>query len=106
MAKDTKDTAIYIAYEESEAADFSLPEKNLLRAILLGAMHDLKKSGEPAKRAQEYFLSSEEDYIFSFRAVCSYLELDERRILKVAGLLGSSFRGSRSEETLKIPPPD
>jgi hypothetical protein len=106
MAKDVGETAIYIAYEENEAADFSRPEKNLLRAILLGAMHDLRKCGEPAKKAQEYFLSHEDDYVFSFRSVCSYLELDEKRVLQVAGLLDAPCRRGEVEESAKGPASD
>lgn len=89
--KDDKNTAIYIAYEEGEPYDTALPEKNLLRAILLTAMADLKKPGEPSRRAVEYFLSADEEYIFSFNSVCNYLDLDPDKILVVTGLRRSCF---------------
>jgi len=87
MAADKKNTAIYVAYEDRKPKDSALPEKNLLRAVLLTAMNDLKRNGETAQKAMEYFLSPEEDYIFSFRSVCNYLDIDAKRILRVTGLL-------------------
>ena len=86
MAKDLKDTAIYVAYEESEPLDSALAERNLLRAILLNALHDLRKNGDQAKKAIEYFLNPEDDYIFSFKSVCNHLDLDGHRVLQVIGL--------------------
>ncbi len=86
MLKEDKNTAIYIAFEECEPHDTALPEKNLLRAILLTAMADLKKPGEPSRRAVEYFLNADESYIFSFHSICTFLDLDPNRILLVTGL--------------------
>lgn len=86
MAKEDKNTAIYIAYEDYEPRDPTVPEKNLLRAILVTAMADLKKPGEPGRRATEYFLSEEEDYIFSFVSVCNFLNVDPERIRMVTGV--------------------
>lgn len=90
MVKDEKNTAIYIAYDEIEAYDTALPEKNLLRAILLTAMSDLRKPGEPSRKATEYFLNADEEYIFSFNSVCNLLDIDPERILMVTGLRKSS----------------
>lgn len=86
MLKDRKDTAIHIAYDEYEPFDASVPEKNLLRAVLLTAMSDLGKPGEAGRKAQEYFLSPEEDYVFSFQSVCNYLSIDPSTILVITGL--------------------
>ena len=86
MTKDKKNTAIYIAYDDFEPLDISLPEKNLLKAILLTAMSDLKKQGAVGRKAMEYFLNPDEEYLFSFRSVCSFLEIDPNRILRVIGL--------------------
>ncbi len=86
MPRDLKDTAIFVANEESEPYDPAWPEKSLLRAILVTAMNDVKKSGDVKKQATEFFLSPEEDYIFSFRAICDYLNVDAERILVITGL--------------------
>ncbi len=86
MAREEKNTAIFVAYEEEGEPDCSVPEKNLLLAVLLNAVNDLRKDGACAARALEYFLSPEEDYLFSFRSVCNYLNIDHRRVLRAAGL--------------------
>ena len=86
MARDDNNTAIYIAFEDHDPNDPALPEKNLLRAILLTAMSDLKKEGDSCRKATEYFLSTEEDYIFSFRSVCNFLDIDAEQVLVVTGL--------------------
>ncbi|MEZ4754713.1 MAG: hypothetical protein R3A13_10475 [Bdellovibrionota bacterium] len=86
MTNNDKDTAIYEAYDGEEPFDFVIPEKNLLRAILTTAMNDLKKSGEVKAKATEYFLDTDEDYIFSFRSVCDFLSVDPNRILIATGL--------------------
>ena len=86
MARQERDTAIYTAHDDCEPFDPSTPEKSLLRAILITAMADLKKSGDVARKAREYFLSAEEDYIFSFKSVCDYLNVDPKKVLMIAGL--------------------
>ncbi|RMG43617.1 MAG: hypothetical protein D6719_03515 [Candidatus Dadabacteria bacterium] len=91
MPRDKKDTAIFTAYEEEGPFDSSVPEKNLLKAILLSAIADLKKTGETRKKATEFFLSEEDDYIFSFKSICSYLNVDPEIILMVAGLRGNPY---------------
>jgi len=95
MAKERKNTAIYEAYDENEPFDAALPEKNLLRAILLTAMNDLTKPGDPARKATEFFLNKSEDYIFSFRSICNHLDIDPRTILIVTGLRSLGKRTSQ-----------
>ncbi len=86
MFKDKKNTAIYIAYEDNKPVDLAFPEKNLLRAILLLAMSDVKKYGDVGRQAKEFFLNDEDDYIFSFNAICNHLEVDEVSVLATVGL--------------------
>lgn len=86
MKKDDRETAIHIAYEDVEPFDYSQPEKNLLKALILNALSDLRRPGEPNRRAMEYFLSPEEDYLFSFRSVCTFLDVDPDKVLMVIGL--------------------
>ena len=90
MRENEKNTAIYVAYEEAVPFDPAAPEKNLLRAVLLSAMLDLKKQGDPRRKALEYFLSPDEDYVFSFASVCSFLNVDQDKILSVTGLKSTS----------------
>ena len=90
MRKDRKNTAIYVAFDEHEPFDSAQPEKNLLKAILLTAMADLKKKGIVGRKAMEYFLNPEEDYLFSFRSVCAFLDVDPNKILCVVGLRHSA----------------
>lgn len=86
MSKDKKNTAIYVAYEDYEPTDITLPEKNLLKAILLAAMSDLRKQGAANRKAMEYFLNPDDQYLFSFRSVCAFLNIDPDKILRVVGL--------------------
>lgn len=91
MRENEKNTAIYVAYEEAVPFDPAAPEKNLLRAVLLSAMLDLKKPGDAGRKAVEYFLSPDEDYIFSFASICQFLNVDTDKILAVTGLKMGSF---------------
>lgn len=86
MEKDPKETTILVAYDDMRPLDVAAPEKSLLVAILMNAMSDARKAGEERERALEYLLSPEEDYIFSFRSICSYLDVDPFVILQVIGL--------------------
>jgi hypothetical protein len=86
MSDKTKDTTILVAYDDSTPLDESAPEKGLLLAILMNAMNDAKRPGSDRERAVEYLLSPEEDYIFSFRSICSYLNVDPSVVLQVVGL--------------------
>ena len=86
MSRDRKNTAIYVAYDDHEPPDGATPEKSLLTALLVNALSDLRKPGEKSRKAMEYFLSPEEDYIFSFKSVCCLLDIDPDSILVFAGL--------------------
>jgi len=96
-----KNTEIYVAYDDHDQFDPSKPEKDLLRAVLASAMSDIKKSGEPARKAREYFLDPSEEYIFSFRSICNHLELDPKTILWVVGMRESSIPKKRPNESAK-----
>lgn len=84
--KEEKNTTIYLAYEDFDGFDPSRPEKNLLRAILISAMSDLRKRDSSSVKAREFFLNQNEDYIFSFQSICNYLELDSKLVLMITGL--------------------
>ena len=86
MAREGKNTAIYIGFEDFEQAEMATPEKNLLRAILLNAVADINRPGEYSRRARDYFLSKDEDYIFSFQSVCGFLNINPHHILILVGL--------------------
>ena len=86
MSREDRDTAIYVAFEDDEPLDFTKAEKRLLQAILETAMNDLRRPGRFSARAREYFLSSDEEYIFSFRSICNFLDVDANRILRHAGI--------------------
>ena len=86
MSRDKAPTAIHVAFDDDNHFDPTVPEKSLLSAILQSALMDLRKPGSDRRRAIEYFLSPDEDYIFSFRSVCDLLSVDPNRILVVAGL--------------------
>ena len=103
MFKDPKNTAIYEAFGEHDGLDPVWAEKNLLRAILTNAMCDLKQPGDASRKALEYFLSPDEDYIFSFRSVCSYLNIDADKILVVTGLKRSILRNGTAANPASQP---
>jgi hypothetical protein len=86
MMREGKNTAIYVGFEDLEQPEMATPERNLLRAILLNAMADLNRHGDFARRAKDYLLSKEDDYIFSFQSVCSFLNVNPHHILVIAGL--------------------
>ena len=86
MKKNTEDTAIYIAYDDHQAFDPARPERELLRAVLMSALSDVKKSGGIHEEARQFFLSEEDDYIFSFRSICFFLNVDPSKILVLTGL--------------------
>ena len=102
MRENDKNTAIYVAYEEAVPFDPAAPEKNLLRAVLLSAMLDLKKPGDPGRKALEYFLSPGDDYVFSFASICSFLNVDQDKILSVTGLKSSSGDGASTPEPIMV----
>jgi hypothetical protein len=86
MARDKRNTAIYTAFDDCDPNELPAPERGLLRAILVNAIADINRNDEHSRRAREYFLSKEDDYIFSFRGVCSYLGIDPKNILILVGL--------------------
>ena len=86
MMREGKNTAIYIGFDDFEQPELATPEKNLLRAILLNAIADVNRPGEFSRRAKDYFLSKEDDYIFSFQSVCSFLNINPHHILVLTGL--------------------
>jgi hypothetical protein len=103
MVKERGDTAIYVAYDDCEPEDSARPEKNLLLAVLCNAMSDLNRTGPAGRKAREYFLNADEEYVFSFRSVCSYLNIDPRQVLIVTGLSG---RASMIPTSLAPPEPN
>jgi len=97
MSKEKAHTEVFTAYEDYVPFDPATPERNLLRAILMSAMNDVKKTGEVKRQAREFFLSPEEDYIFSFQSICSFLEVDPKSILLVTGLAGEDKSDSQGQ---------
>lgn len=93
MTKDLKDSAIYTAYDDFEPKDPAAPEKNLLLAILLTAIRDLEKAGSTGQHARDYFMDSDDSYVFSFVSVCTLLGVDPERVLTHLGL-DSVFNGN------------
>jgi hypothetical protein len=81
-----KEPTILIAFDDFEIFDPSEPERGLLLAVLLSAIHDLRKPGELNRRAMEYLLSPEDQYLFSFLSVCNFLNIDPERFLYKVGL--------------------
>ena len=87
MTRDNKrNTAIFTAFDDYDGSEIPVPEKGLLRAILLNAIADMNREDEHARKARSYFLSKEDDYIFSFQAVCSYLNINPHHIMVLVGL--------------------
>jgi hypothetical protein len=96
--RDKRNTAIYTAFDDYDGSDIPIPEKGLLRAILLNAISDMNRSDEHSRRAKDYFLSKEDDYIFSFQAICSYLHINPHHILILVGLeKGPEKRSAQAE---------
>lgn len=106
MPREDRNTAIYAAYDDITPSDEAGPEKNLLAAILLSALSDLRKPGEAGRKALEFFLSPEEDYVFSFVSICDYLSLDPKLVLAVAGLKPAAKRSRINGEALDHPDAD
>jgi hypothetical protein len=51
----------------------------LMRAMILRAVDDYNSTGEHHDEAIEWLYSEEEEYIFSFRAVCNHLGFDPEK---------------------------
>lgn len=86
MSNEKRNTAIFTAYDDFEAPELATPEKNLLRAVLLNAISDMNRDGEFSRKARDYFMSREDDYLFSFQSVCSFLNINPHHILILVGL--------------------
>jgi len=80
------ETPVHTAYEDHRPFDASEPERNLMRAILRGAMEDTQKTGELLRQATQYLNSNDSHYLYSFMSICSHLELCPKTIRKVCGL--------------------
>jgi len=107
MTRENKrNTAIYTAFEDYDGGDVPVPEKGLLRAILLNAIADMNREDEYARKARSYFLSKEDDYIFSFQAVCSYLNINPRHILVLVGLEANPSQPENAAPSQVVTPPD
>lgn len=52
------------------------PINELMRAIVLRTIEDYNSSGELHDEALAYMMDEEEEYIFSFRAICRHLGFD------------------------------
>jgi hypothetical protein len=98
MAREIRNTAIYTAFDDYEPNEIPVPERSLLRAILVNAIADANRNDEHSRRARDYFLSKEDDYIFSFQAICSYLGIDPKNILILVGL----HAGGQCQEPAEI----
>lgn len=85
-SKDRPETAIFIAHDEYIPRDPSEAERNLMRAVLNSAIADIQKSGDAAREAQIFFKNDDEDYLFSFRNICTQLDLCPSTILSIVGL--------------------
>jgi hypothetical protein len=79
--KDHPETAIFTAYDDEGPWDDTVPERSLLLAILTNAITDLSKEGELKERATAYLLDSDEEYLFSFRSICHFLDVDPVKLL-------------------------
>ena len=51
----------------------------LMRAIILRTVEDYNSEGELRDAAIEYMMDEEEDYTFSFRAICHQLGFDPEK---------------------------
>jgi hypothetical protein len=52
------------------------PMHELMRAVILRTVDDYNSTGEFHDEAVDYMFSEEEEYIFSFRAICKHLGID------------------------------
>jgi hypothetical protein len=100
MARDKRNTAIYTAFDDYDPNEVPGPERSLLRAILVNAIADANRNDEHSRRARDYFISKEDDYIFSFQAICSYLGIDPKNILILVGL----HDGARGQQVAEAAP--
>lgn len=55
------------------------PVCELMRAIVLRVIEDYSSSGEFRQEAIDYMSDEDDDYIFSFPAICKHLGLDPQK---------------------------
>ncbi|MCB0319497.1 MAG: hypothetical protein KDD60_01145 [Bdellovibrionales bacterium] len=55
------------------------PVHELMRAIILRTVEDYNSKSEFREEAIEYLYSEEEEYIFSFRAICRHFGFDPEK---------------------------
>ncbi len=93
-----RDLQKLVAFEEFSAFDETEPEKNLLKAVLLSALDDLAEPGAESLRATKFFTSQEDDYLFSFRSICSFLNVDPDKVLYVAGVRNQEDKTAKTKK--------
>lgn len=64
---------IDMSYDVGKGYD---PINELMRAIILRVIEDFNSGGELQTEAIEYLTDEEDDYIFSFQAICRHLNFD------------------------------
>ena len=94
------DTAIFTAYDDHKELDMAEPERNLMRAILKSAMDDMTKRGEALRDAMLFFNNPDDSYLFSFKSICSHLDLCPLTIRFLVGLPTKK----KCNQTVNIPP--
>jgi hypothetical protein len=52
------------------------PLSELMRAIILRVIDDLKTDGEVREEAESYLLNEDDEYVFSFKSICRHFDLD------------------------------
>jgi len=55
------------------------PINELMRAIILRTIEDYNSGGELHDEALAYMMDDEEEYIFSFKAICKHLGFDPQK---------------------------
>lgn len=55
------------------------PINELMRAIILRTVEDFHSGGEFLQEAIDYMEDEEEEYVFSFRAICRHLGFDPEK---------------------------
>jgi hypothetical protein len=95
------ETAIYTAFDDYEQRDSACAEKELMWAVLQTAIEDMKGSGDTLRQARKYFLSSDDQHLYSFLNICTQLELCPYTIRTTLGVVRPRLAfGSRLDELL------
>lgn len=53
-----------------------VPENELMRAIILRTIEDIKKGGELKEDALAFLFDEDDEYVFSFISICTHLRFD------------------------------